>query len=376
MKFAIITQVPHLTEKGQYWSYAPYVREMNIWFKYVDEVIVVAPLSAQPKSAVDMAYEHPTINFREISDFNILNMASIAKTMWKIPRIGFRIFRAMQRADHIHLRCPGNIGLLGCFLQILFPGKPKTAKYAGNWDPDARQPWSYKWQRWILSNTFLTKNMQVLVYGQWPGSSQNIKPFFTATYKESDKVPVEPRSFASGIRLLFVGTLAPGKRPMYAVQLVEKLRQLGNPVTLEMYGEGKERASLESYISQHGLQDAVFLKGNQSEATVRMAYQQSHFLLLPSQSEGWPKVVAEAMFWGCLPVSSSVSCVPDMLGHGKRGVLLEMDLEKDAAQISALRSDQQRYHTMAAAGMQWSRQYTTDVFESSIRQLLQNSVKR
>ena len=29
--------------------------------------------------------------------------------------------------------------------------------------------------------------MQVLVYGEWEGSSKNIKPFFTATYSEMKK---------------------------------------------------------------------------------------------------------------------------------------------------------------------------------------------
>lgn len=376
MKFAIITQVPHLTENGQFLSYAPYVREMNIWFKYVDEAIVVAPLSNAPKSAVDMAYENAPIDFRKISDFNIQSIGSIAKALWKIPRISFRIFRAMQQADHIHLRCPGNIGLLGCFLQILFPGKPKTAKYAGNWDPNAKQPWSYKWQRRILSNTSLTKNMQVLVYGQWPQSSKNIKPFFTATYKESDKIAIESRSMNDGIRLIFVGTLAPGKRPLYALQMVEKLRQSGKKVSLEMYGEGKERIGLENYIVQNQLQNVVFLKGNQPETVVRQAYQNSHFLLLPSQSEGWPKVVAEAMFWSCVPVSSSVSCVPDMLGNGDRGLLLQINLEKDVAQISDLISNPKKYETMARAGMQWSRQFTTDVFESAIANLVQNPQKK
>ena len=44
MKFAIITQVPHVFQKGNYFAYAPYVREMNIWSKYVDEFIIVAPI--------------------------------------------------------------------------------------------------------------------------------------------------------------------------------------------------------------------------------------------------------------------------------------------------------------------------------------------
>lgn len=369
MKFAIITQVPHLIENGQLLSYAPYIREMNIWNKYGDEVIVVAPLSGQPKSAVDMAYDHP-VDFKRINDFNIQSTNAIVKALWKIPRISWVIFKAMRRADHIHLRCPGNIGLLGCFIQILFPGKPKTAKYAGNWDPKAQQPWSYKLQRRILSNTFLTRNMQVLVYGQWPASTRNIKPFFTATYHESDKTEANIRTLQSPIKIMYVGTLAHGKRPMHAARLAQKLNQLGHNIVLEMYGEGMERAALEAFIASEKLNDQIKLMGNQPESVVRAAYQTSHFLILPSQSEGWPKVVAEAMFWGCVPLASAVSCVPDMLGNGTRGVLLSVDLESDVQAVTSVLADQKQYESMAESGMEWSRKFTFDVFESEIKKIL------
>jgi hypothetical protein len=51
-------------------------------------------------------------------------------------------------------------------------------------------------------------------------------------------------------------------------------------------------------------------------------------VLLPSDSEGWPKI-AEGMFWGCVPIATAVSCVPYMLDYGKED-LLDLDLEKDA----------------------------------------------
>ena len=144
MKFAVITHVPHSKLGADFYAYAPYVREMNVWFKYVDEVIVVAPLEPFANDPIDMAYAHPNITFRKASRFNLLTSAGILKSLLQLPKISWQIFRAMQKADHIHLRCPGNMGLVGCFVQILFPGKPKTAKYAGNWDPNAKQPWSYK----------------------------------------------------------------------------------------------------------------------------------------------------------------------------------------------------------------------------------------
>ncbi len=53
MRFAIITQVPHVSAKGLYFSYAPYIKEMNIWLKFADEVTVVAPISESAATAID-----------------------------------------------------------------------------------------------------------------------------------------------------------------------------------------------------------------------------------------------------------------------------------------------------------------------------------
>src|SRR5690554_3405822 len=163
MTILIITHVNHHKEQNNYYAYAPYVREMNIWLRYVDEVIIVAPLEKKYKTPIDIAYTHDNINFCKVVSFDITGFNQIVKTILSIPRICYTVFKAMQKADHIHLRCPGNMGLLGCIVQILFPNKKKTAKYAGNWDLNARQPLSYKLQKWILNNTLLTKNMQVLV---------------------------------------------------------------------------------------------------------------------------------------------------------------------------------------------------------------------
>lgn len=370
MKIAIITPIPHVFENNQYYSYAPYVREMNIWVKFADAVILVATKQQSPKTAIDIAYEHKNITFIKVPAINILGFSNILQTALKAPGICYQIYKAMKAADHIHLRCPGNVGLLGCMVQILFPRKPKTAKYAGNWDPNSRQPWSYKLQQWILSNTFLTKNIQVLVYGRWENSTKNIRPFFTATYLESDKTPIVKRRFDSTIKFLFVGTLSYGKRPLYAIQLVESLNAAGHNVILELYGEGKERKSLEQYIKSKNLGRFVMLLGNQPEAAVRKAYKESHFLLLPSQSEGWPKVVAEAMFWGCLPVATKVSCVPFMLDYGNRGMIAGMDLNHDAQQIAALIENPQQYSNKITESVEWSRKYTLDLFEDEVEKLL------
>lgn len=370
MTFTIITSVPHIIEQNQYFAYSPYVREMNVWSKYIEKLIIVAPISHSEKTTINIKYEHKNIEFMPIDSFDVLSLKSICNAILKIPKISFQIYVAMQKADHIHLRCPGNIGLIGSMVQILFPNKTKTAKYAGNWDPKSKQPLSYRLQKWILSSTFLTKNMQVLVYGEWADSTNNIKPFFTATYHEADKLPIVSKDLKSKIFFIFVGTLVSGKNPLYAIQLVEMLFKKGHNVALELFGDGVERRILENYILQNNLENIISLKGNQTQETLKKGYEASHFVILPSASEGWPKAIAEGMFWGCVPAATKVSCLPFMLDYGQRGVFLELNLEKDAQELEKLLKDEILYKVISQKASDWSRNYTLDVFESEIKKLV------
>lgn len=343
---------------------------MNIWLKYIDEVIIIAPLQNVMPTEIDIAYRHKKIKFRKVPDFNFINFSNALISIFKLPIIFWKVFWAMKSADHIHLRCPGNMGLIGCLVQVLFPKKIKTAKYAGNWDSKSKQPFTYKMQKWILNNTFFTRNMSVLVYGDWKNQSKNIKPFFTATYSESEKEIITKTSFDSTIDFIFVGSLVSGKNPLYAIKLAQHLRENGYNVMLNFYGEGPERNVLENYIYINNLEDIIVLHGNQNKETIKKAYQKSHFVVLPSKSEGWPKAIAEGMFWGCIPIANKVSCVSFMLDYGNRGVLLEMNLEKDVNQIKELISDEKNFINKSKLSSQWSRNYTTDVFEAEIRKLL------
>lgn len=372
MKFAIITHVIHGKISDKYFGYEPYVREMNLWIKNVSQVVIVAPLHKSTKSPIQEFYQHEKISFVSVTNFDISNFKNIWLSLIVMPGIVWKIFYTMKEADHIHLRCPGNIGLLGCLVQILFPSKTKTAKYAGNWDSNAKQPYTYRLQKWILSNTFLTRNMQVLVYGEWKNSSKNIKSFFTASYFEKDKIEVKSRALEGKISFIFVGTLSFGKQPLYAIQLVEQLFKNGNDVQLLIYGEGKERVVLESYILKNNLKGIVKLMGNQNQETIKQAYLENHFVVLPSLSEGWPKVVAEGMFWGCLPIASRISCVPNMLRNGDRGLLLEFRLNLDVEGIESILNDGHLYQDKVNNGIDWSRQFTMDVFEIEIKKLLQS----
>lgn len=370
MKFAIITHVVHKKNKQQFVAYEPYVREINLWLKNVDEVQIVAPSSDDNKLAIDSEYIHQHIGFKEIPSFDITSIKNSFITIFKTPIICFRIYKTMRWADHIHLRCPSNVGLLGCFVQMLFPSKSKTVKYAGNWDPKSKQPLSYRLQKWILSNTLLTKKAKVLVYGEWENQSKNITPFFTASYSKDIIKEIPKKNLSEEIRFIFVGGLTIGKQPQKSVQVVQKLKEKGFNVRLDIYGDGVEREHIERYITESDLSSFIMLHGNADKETVTNAYQKAHFLVFISKSEGWPKVVAEAMFRSCLPITTEVSCVPYMIDYGNRGALVTDTVDVIVNKIEEYLKDESLYQKQIESAKEWSQQFTLEKFEIEIKKLL------
>ncbi len=368
MKFAVFTHVEHIKNANQIYAYSPYVREMNLWFSQVDKIEIVAPISDGERNPILLKYDKTNLNFNQIPKINILSSWSAIKLIYQLPIIIIKMIKAMFKADHIHLRCPGNIGLIACFIQILFPNKPKTVKYAGNWDPNSKQPCSYKLQKWILSNTFLSRNIKVLVYGDWPNQSKNILPFFTASFSEREK-GLNNKDLTPPFKFIFVGSLSPGKRPLFAIKMIEILMGKGIPVKLEIYGSGVLKNELQEYIITKNLDPFVRLMGNCKLEELKGIYKASRFLILASQSEGWPKAIAEGMFYGCIPIATSISCVPWMLDNGERGILVSEDIDQNAINILNILNNKPKLKKMAKEAQSWSEQYTLEKFESEIKKM-------
>lgn len=384
MRFSVFTHVQHIRSEKSIYAYSPYVREMKLWFSQADEVEIVAPISSGNCDSISIPYQYEGLIFKAIPSFHVLSLKGSIKALFKIPFIIYKVFGAMYRSDHIHLRCPGNIGFIACFVQMFFPQKAKTVKYAGNWDPNSRQPLSYRLQKWLLSNTLLSKNIKVLVYGEWQEQSNNIVPFFTSSFSETEK-GLYSKNFTSPFKFIFVGSLSAGKRPLFAIKLMEALMAKGIPVKLEIYGSGVLKNELQGYINTKNLTPFVQLMGNRKLEELKEVYKASHFLILASRSEGWPKAVAEAMFFGCIPIATPVSCVPWMLGDGSRGILAlpasEMRtnekewIENLVNRIIELIEDVGEMKRKSLEAQKWSQEYTLEKFEEGIKKVLIKEVR-
>ncbi|MFN3759489.1 MAG: glycosyltransferase family 4 protein [Algoriphagus aquaeductus] len=365
--FLIITCVHHFQKDGKFYGYGPFIREMNLWIKNRKKVTVLAPLiySGIP-GKIDLEYEHPHLNFKSVPAYHIQSWIARFKALFQVPYILLMIFWEMSKASHIHIRTPGNMGLLAMFVQILFPFKFKTIKYAGNWDPKSEQPHTYKIQRRLANSPFFTRNAKVLVYGNWADNSSNVVPFFTASYSETEIEPVRKSSLKEKIKLVFVGSIYSGKNPEVGIYLSKILKDKGIDFEFIYCGDGVMRPQMEELSIQLDLSENVKFLGNVTSAEIKSILKESHFLIFISKTEGWPKAVAEAMFWGCIPFTSPVSCVPEMVGNGERGVLLSTNPEEIYLALLPYIDDEELFQKTSKQAMDWSRKFTLEKFQKEI----------
>ena len=172
------------------------------------------------------------------------------------------------------------------------------------------------------------------VNGRWPRQPSHVytfdNPSLTLPEVERARALVRAKRLCKPIRLVFVGRAASAKGLGVALQVVQRLVEgsdgaLGLDVTFDVLGDGPERASFEQECHQMGLDAVVCFHGWVPHVRVCAMLRDAHLILLPSQTEGWPKVLSEAMAFGVVPVSSRVSAIPQVLAEIGSGVALAPD---------------------------------------------------
>jgi glycosyltransferase involved in cell wall biosynthesis len=106
--------------------------------------------------------------------------------------------------------------------------------------------------------------------------------------------------------LLGIGRLVAGKGFDLAARA---LQHLPSRVRLVLVGDGPERATIAALGG-----DRVLFLGAQPPAVVAQACRACDLLVLPSEREGWPNVVTEALASGLRVVATRVGGIPEILG--------------------------------------------------------------
>lgn len=140
--------------------------------------------------------------------------------------------------------------------------------------------------------------------------------------------------------VLFVGRLAKKKGVEYLLRSFPDVLARHPDARLVVIGDGPCRGELETLSSQLGLADRVRFAGAQPPAELPRFYRDSRVFVGPSvvtrggDTESFGLVFVEAMAADCSVVGTSVGGIPDVVIHGRTGLLVEP--ESPAALASAI----------------------------------------
>lgn len=122
----------------------------------------------------------------------------------------------------------------------------------------------------------------------------------------------------SPVRLGMLSRLVEHKNPHKLVAALAPLAEQG--WTLDVFGDGPDRARLEA-LTPPGLAAQVRWRGWSPGPDE--AFPQLDVVCVPSETEAFPLVIVEAMAAGVPVIAAGVCAVPDMLDHGRAGVLVD-----------------------------------------------------
>ena len=98
------------------------------------------------------------------------------------------------------------------------------------------------------------------------------------------------------------------------------LKDAGTLVTLDIIGDGPEFLQLQKMARSLDIEDKINFLGSFSEITPFL--ERAHIFVLPSQFEGLPNVVLEAMACGLPVIATQVGGVQDIIQHRINGLLV------------------------------------------------------
>ena len=294
-------------ESGQF-AFGPVVRELEYIAPYFDEITWVGFERTDKAGDLSMKkIETDKIKIVLLKSVGGQGLIQFAKILLHYPTIYFVILKHVRKANIIHTRAPSHPALIA-FLISFFIRKNKIwwNKYAGDWG-QLTPSFAYKFQREILKKMSFSK---VTINGFWPNQEKHCFSFENPCLTNEDiqigEKIANNKVFSSPFTLAFVGRFDDVKGVSTLLNALKKI-----PIEMidkiHLIGDGPKTAIYKLEAKELGPK-AIF-HGQLEKSKLHDLISESHFFLLPSKAEGFPKVVAEAACYGVIPIVSNVGSI-------------------------------------------------------------------
>lgn len=326
MTLAIISHTEHYKHPdGTIVGWGPTISELNHLAEDFEEIYHIAVLHPGTPPPSSLPYTKDNIHFVPLKPVGGKGIWDKLAIIGSIPNTLKTVRQTLKKVDVFQLRTPTGMGVFLIPYLSLFSNKKGWYKYAGNWS-QKNPPLGYALQRWMLKR----QKRKVTINGKWPDQPKQCltfeNPCLTEPERQEGLQISKSKTFQAPFIFCFVGRLEDPKGVQRIIDAFGSLESLEKVAAIHFIGDGQKTASYKSQAETLNL--PAHFHGFLGRDEVFEIYKKSHFLLLPSDSEGFPKVVAEGMNYGCISIVSDVSSIGQYV-NDTNGYLLN-PLEKTA----------------------------------------------
>lgn len=373
MKLAIISHTEHYKlADGTIVGWGPTITEINFLAQIFDEIYHIAMFHDVEAPESSMPYTSDKIKFVPIKPSGGHSVLDKIKVALTAPRVIKTVNSVLKKTDCFQLRAPTGIGVFLIPYLTIFSKKKGWYKYAGNWNQQS-PPLGYALQRFMLKR----QNRKVTINGSWQNQKTHCLSFENPCLTESDLengVRVRNAKNNNGsINFCYAGRLEREKGVERIIKAFNNLdEEMSSKVgTVHLVGNGTEIEYFKN-LGEKSRIDFVF-HGFLPTDRLFQIYESSHFFIMPTTaSEGFPKVIAEAMNFGCLPIVSNISSIGQYVTDGKNGFLISPVNEGNVlkAITQALTMPSQDYNQFVTENDNIVRKFSYTYYVERIKMLL------
>jgi len=323
MILAIISHTEHyFSSDGNVVGWGPTVREINHLAPHFNKIYHVACLHKGIPPQSSLGYTASNIEFVPIPPSGGDTFWGKMSVLRAMPDVIKTVNKIIRKVDYFQLRLPTGIGnYLLLWLLFCRPQAKFWVKYAGNWAQKS-PPMGYAFQRWFLKKNFL--DCKVTINGHWPDQAAHVLTFENPCLTDQERIEgkkgLHSKKYSGILDFVFVGQLNESKGVGKIIEAFRQVKDEPRIGMLHFIGDGRDRDLYEKDAKEAGIRYKFY--GFLPKEEVNDMLLASHVLLLPSESEGFPKVVAEGANYGCIPVVSSVSSIPQYVRNNHNGFVI------------------------------------------------------
>jgi len=315
-RLVIISHTAHFFENNKYYGWGPTIREIEELASKFDFIIHFAPLHKNPMPGGNLPYTKINIKYIRLLEAGGEDLFEKVKLLAFSPINIYIILSKIKRKDWIQVRAPSNIALVMLPVFSVLRWFNIWVKYAGNWN-EPKPALTYRIQRWWLRNNL--QHSYVTVNGKWKHQGDHLLAFENPCMNEIEllkaKTIAENKQYNIPLNICFVGQLDDNKG---IINLIEALTFLntegyGRINKLSIVGDGYLMNKIREMVNTINIK--VELLGYMSHNEIHKVYTESHINILPSKSEGFPKVIAEGAAYGCIPVVTDMSSLNQYINN-------------------------------------------------------------